>query len=181
MTSNIKQKPPIKNFEKMLLKSTGNSILDTSTSQKEEIKLIFNLLNANDNYFYKLNVKNPDKNIKDDSSYTEFKQCSNSNSIFFLEYNCEYSFGKDQKLEIEISVKGSKQTNTYTLYTTIGEIIGSRDSTKCFNINNSQNGEMLEVMQDISKVVGIKKLENSEEGSADLDFTVILGPKYVAE
>ena len=62
--------------------------------------------------------------------------------------------------------------------------VGKKDDTKnelskiiCY----SPNEEMLEVMQDISKVVGINKLENSEEGSADLDFTVILGPKYVAE
>ena len=41
--------------------------------------------------------------------------------------------------------------------------------------------ELFEKMQEISKVVGIKKMENSEEGSADLDFTIILGPKYVAE
>jgi hypothetical protein len=41
--------------------------------------------------------------------------------------------------------------------------------------------EALEILQEISEVVGITKMETDTNTNKGIDYTVILGPKYVAE
>ena len=141
----IKKKQAKKNFEKMI--SNLNPLNDSKMPQKEDIQLIFNLLNAKKNYLYNLHLKNPDKDFYDDSTpFEDYKKCSDSNTIFFFAYKCEYYFGKEQKLKLEVTTNDSNQIKSYNLDITIGEVIGSENSTKCFYINKNQSDEILEVI-----------------------------------
>ena len=140
----IKKKPAKKNFEKMI--SNINPLSDSKMPQKEDIQLVFNLLNAKKNYLYNLNLKNPDKEFYDDSTpFGDYRRCTNSNTIFFFNYKCEYYFGKEQKLKLEVIKNDSNQVKSYNLEITIGEVVGSENSTKSFYINKNKSDEILEV------------------------------------
>jgi len=52
------------------------------------------------------------------------------------------------------------------------------DSTLSRIINHSRDKEALEQMNLISKSLGISKLENKPDSKSEVDYTIILGPKY---
>lgn len=59
----------------------------------------------------------------------------------------------------------------------VGNYSGEGDSySKILNYNASE--ESLEVIQTLSTLLGISKLETASDNSKAVDFTVILGPKY---
>ena len=137
----IKTKPAVKYFkdDKILYESQDNE-----ENQKEKIKLIFNLLNGKKNNSYGIKVLIPDKNFCDDSFFSNMVKCTNSSKINVATYNdCDFIFGKEQKLQIELIVH-SKNNKSYKIYTTIGEIVGSENSTKYFYINGTE--EKIEVI-----------------------------------
>ena len=140
-SNNIKTKQAIKYFkdDKILYESQDNE-----ENQKEKIKLVFNLLNGKKNNSYGIKVLIPDKNFCDDSFFSNMVKCKNSSKINIATYNdCDFIFGKEQKLQIELIVQ-SKDNKSYKIYTTIGEIVGSENSTKFFYINGTQ--ETIEVI-----------------------------------
>ena len=140
-SNNIKTKQAIKYFidDKILYESQDNE-----ENQKEKIKLVFNLLNGKKNNSYGIKVLIPDKNFCDDSFFSNMVKCKNSSKINIATYNdCDFIFGKEQKLQIELIVQ-SKDNKSYKIYTTIGEIVGSENSTKFFYINGTE--ETIEVI-----------------------------------
>ena len=64
-------------------------------------------------------------------------KCANQNKIQLLRYACNYIFGKEQKLNLELLVK-SNQIDAYPIFTSIGEIVGSEKSTKSFNFSDTE-------------------------------------------
>ena len=120
------------------------NISESKTAQDEYIKLTFNLKNAKKDCLYSLNLRNPDKDFDDNSLVVESKKCSDSDNIFFFEYNYEYYFGKEQNLNIKLTKKDSNSLKTFTFDIIIAEVIGSQNRTKCYCINGN-NEEILEV------------------------------------
>ena len=134
----IKSKPAVKYFQNNI----GKSDYDDDKSQKEKIELEINVLNGTLNYIYGIKIGNPDKNFNDDSFVSQMIQCKNKNKINLLKYNCDYYFGKEQKINLELMVK-SNSFKSFNFCTTIGEIVGNENSIKCFNITNRD--EIVEV------------------------------------
>lgn len=59
----------------------------------------------------------------------------------------------------------------------VGNYTGDGDSySKILNYTSSTSG--LEKMQDLGELLGISKLQTAEETNSEVEFTVILGPKY---
>ena len=137
---NIKDKPAIKYFENFI-----NKYQDNNSTPTEKIQLIFKLINAQTNYSYSLSLQNQGEEFGKDSVASDFMLCSNSSTINLLKYNCDYDFGKQQKLELQLNIKGLNQSESYPFFTTIGEIVGSENSIKNFNINNNNRDEILQV------------------------------------
>ena len=134
----IKTKPAVKYF----INNLGKSEYEDDKSKKEKIELEINVLNGKMNYIYGVKIGNPDKNFNDDSFVSKMIQCKNQNKINLLRYNCDYYFGKEQKINLELMVK-SNSFRSFKINTTIGEIVGNENSIKCFNI--SDRDEILEV------------------------------------
>ena len=134
----IKSKPATKYF----LNNLGKSALEDDQSQKEKIELEINVINGKLNYIYGIKIGNPDKNFNDDSFVSQMIQCTNKNKLNLLKYNCDYYFGKEQKINLELMIK-SNSFKSFNIYTTIGEIVGNENSTKRFNIMNRD--EIVEV------------------------------------
>ncbi len=136
----IKKKPAIKNYEKLLANQN-----DLENKTTHDIQLSFNLKNASKDCYYSLHLSDPDNNINKYPLGQDFRKCSDSKTIFFFNYNYDFSFGKEQKLKIELTTT-TKDSNlkSFTLDITIAEVVGSKNSTKCFSIN-SNYGEILEV------------------------------------
>ena len=59
--------------------------------------------------------------------------------------------------------------------------LDDKNETKSKIVCYSKSEKMKSQMQIISKIVGIKNTENGSISNSDLDFTIVLGPKYVAE
>ncbi|MBO5143265.1 MAG: LCP family protein [Clostridia bacterium] len=59
----------------------------------------------------------------------------------------------------------------------VGNYTGNLDDYSRI-ITHTDTMEGLEKADDLSKIVGISKIENSSEMSSEVEFTVILGPKY---
>jgi len=59
----------------------------------------------------------------------------------------------------------------------VGNFLGESDNYSKI-LNHTASMESLEKADELSKLVGISKLENSSEVSQNVDFTIILGPKY---
>ena len=129
----IKSKQAVKKFS------------DNETSQTGKIELNFDLINGKPNFSYTLHLKSQD--LSDNNSISSKTVIiSNANqSINLLKYNCDYSFGKEQKLEVEIEIKDSNNSGNYPLNMTIAEIIGNENSTKLFYIKGNNEEEILEV------------------------------------
>ena len=147
---NIKSKKAIKYFENFINNNQDNN----NSSKNESIQLIFKLINGQTNYSYSLSLQNPDQDFGNGSIVSDFMLCSNSSTINLLKYNCDYNFGKEQNLKLQLTIKGLNQFESYQFFTTIGEIVGSENSIKDFNLNNNNRDEILQV-----KVLKLKSKE----------------------
>ncbi len=122
---NIKTKQAINYFQNF-------TQTDNESSQKE-VQLDINLINAQANNIYGIKLVNLDKPSNDNTLNSKMIKCTtNQNKIQLLRYDYNYIFGKEQKLNLELLVKSNK-TDTYPIFTSIGEIVGSEKSTKYFN------------------------------------------------
>ena len=140
---NIKSKPAKKYFESnnsSQFQSDYNE--ENKETQKEKIQLDFNLINGKNNYVYALKLVNPDNSLND-SIISELLKCQNSDNLKLLSYSCEYNFGKEQILNLELMIKQDKGYKSYPISTSIGEIVGSENCTKIFDIKGIE--EKLEV------------------------------------
>ena len=137
----IKKKLAIKNYE---------NLLANQNNANEEVQIIFNLTNARKDCEYSLHLRNPDKDFNDDSLVVDNKKCSDSNTIFFFVYNYDFSFGKEQKLKIELVTKDLKSEKSISFDIIIAEVFGNENSTKSYPIN-SNYGEILEIKIDNQK------------------------------
>ena len=116
---------------------------EQNKSNQEKINLVFNLINGTINNIYGLRITNPE-NDSDETFMSEMKNCNNSNKFNLIKnYICDYIFGKEQKLKIELIVQQLQGAMAYPIQATIGEIIGSENSTKCFDIVGL--GEKIEI------------------------------------
>ena len=107
---------------------------DQNKSNQEKINLFFNLINGKINNIYGLRIINPENDF-DETFTSEMRKCNNSNKFNLVKnYICDYIFGKEQKLKIELVQQLQGSIMAYPIQATIGEIIGSENSTKCFNI-----------------------------------------------
>ena len=144
MNNNIKTKQAKKYFQE---DENIHQIHDNK--EKEKINLIFNLLNGKINYSYGVRVEIKDKNLND-SFFSEMVECTNLNRINLLKYKeCDFYFGKEQKIKFEVIIKSDNGTKNYPIYTTIGEIIGNKNGTKFFYINGRK--EIIEVVAENEK------------------------------
>ena len=135
---NIKSKASVKYYEEYL-----NQV---ENENGEQIQLDFNLINGEINNSYLIRVQKPDKNHMDDSVISDSITCTNYEKINLFNYNCEYNFGKEQILKIELLIKFSSNIKSYKSFpisTSIGEIVGNENSTKIFDIQD--RNEQLEV------------------------------------
>ena len=139
---NIKSKAAVKYFENNS-NQFQNSDKEEKETQNDKIQLDFNLINDKNNYVYGLRLVNPEKNSFNDSFISDFIKCQNSSKTNLLKYSCEYSFGKEQTLNLELMIKQKNGFKSYQISTSIGEIVGSEHSTKVFDINGID--EKLEV------------------------------------
>ena len=137
-TFDIKAKQQVKYFKYNKEEAISN----------ENIELNFDLINGKINNYYKLHLKNLD--LKENNSFSsDYIKISNTKqTINLLKYNCIYSFGREQKLNMIIEIKDDKNSQNSEIYpikTTIGEIIGNLNSTKVFYFKNNQEEEVLEI------------------------------------
>lgn len=94
---------------------------------------------------------------------------------------------EDGKIRVEVLNNGTSDKNFNTVVNTlkqvgyevvrVGNYTGKLDKYSRI-ISHSTSLEELEKTEDLSKLVGISKLENGTDGSTDVNFTIILGPKY---
>ena len=145
---NIKSKAAIKYFENNS-NQFQNSDKEEKETQNDKIQLDFNLINGKTNYVYGLRLVNPEKNSFNDSFISDFIKCQNSSKTNLLKYSCEYSFGKEQTLNLELMIKQKNGFKSYQISTSIGEIVGSEHSTKVFDIKGID--EKLEVKNKSSR------------------------------
>ena len=136
----IKSKQAIKYFQ-------NNINQEDDESTNKEIVLDFNLINGKINNLYGIKVENSEKQSNDNTLVSKMINCTSENKFNLLRYNCDYAFGKEQKLNIDLIVK-SNHTETYPIFTSIGEIAGSEKSTKYFNI---ETGEKIEIKAESKK------------------------------
>ena len=139
MSFDIKSKPSIKYFQDNEEPNNKND-----PTHKEKIQLIFNLINGIKNYSYSIKLESPENNIGNESFNSELKKCTDDKLLHLLTSKCDYIFGKEQKLKIEILAIEANQPKTFIINTTIGEIIGSENSRKLFDVGN--NTELLEII-----------------------------------
>lgn len=91
------------------------------------------------------------------------------------------------KIRIEVLNDGTSNKNFTTVvdilnqsgYSVIraGNYVGESDNYSKI-INHTTDRESLEISERLSQILGISKLETSSDTSAEVDFTIILGPKY---
>jgi hypothetical protein len=130
----IKKKKSIQLFK-------GDKAQDDDTFKEESIQLYFDLMNGKLNYCYSLqleNHENVDNNIKSPES---FQITSVGQNINLLIYKSNYSFGKEQKINLILTINDLKESKKYPINITIGEIIGNVNSTKIFYIKGVENKE----------------------------------------
>ena len=128
---NIKKKKEIKNFEKN----------NESKIKKEKIELNFDLINGEPGYLYNLQLDHLDNKI----SSNTFSFSKQNQFINLLKYKCDYSFEKEQKLNLILEIKHDMNVDKYPINTTIGEIIGNVNSSKIFEIKGNLSKEILEI------------------------------------
>ena len=76
-------------------------------------------------------------------------RCTNPNNINLLRKTFYYNFGKEQKLNLEVKVE-SNEKKSNPILTSIGEIVGSENSTKCFQIPGTE--EKIEIKAENKKI-----------------------------
>ena len=128
---NIKKKQEIKNFDH-----------DNEYEMKnEKIELNFDLINGEPTYSYSIKLEYLG-NTEISKSYYVTKQ---NQLLNLLKYKCDYSFGKEQKMNIILEIKSFINSKNYPITTTIGEIIGNEKSSKIFYIKGNLEEEILEI------------------------------------
>ena len=111
---------------------------DNITSKKENAELSFDLINGKINNSYSIYLEN--NNLLNNSKISFNVQISNSDkSINILKYNCDYSFGKEQK--IHVSLINNNLNEIYPIIFTIGEILGNENGAKLFYIKGKEKPE----------------------------------------
>ena len=91
------------------------------------------------------------------------------------------------KIRIEVLNDGTSNKNFTTVvdilnqsgYSVIraGNYVGESNNYSKI-INHTTDMDSLEISERLSQILGISKLETSSDTSAEVDFTIILGPKY---
>lgn len=119
--------------------------IESEASQTEKIELNFDLINGKPNFSYTLHLKNQDLSDNNSISSKSIIISNANQSVNLLKYNCDYSFGKEQKLDAYIEIKDSNNSGNYPINMTIGEIIGNENSSKLFYIKGNKEEEILEV------------------------------------
>ena len=119
--------------------------IESEASQTEKIELNFDLINGKPNFSYTLHLKNQDLSDNNSISSKSIIISNANQSVNLLKYNCDYSFGKEQKLDAYIEIKDSNNSGNYPINMTIGEIIGNENSSKLFYIKGNNEEEILEV------------------------------------
>lgn len=119
--------------------------IESEASQTEKIELNFDLINGKPNFSYTLHLKNQDLSDNNSISSKSIIISNANQSVNLLKYNCDYSFGKEQKLDVYIEIKDSNNSGNYPINMTIGEIIGNENSSKLFYIKGNNEEEILEV------------------------------------
>ena len=132
---NIKKKQSKNYFEKYL-SQFGNE-------NGESIQLHFNLINGQLNNSYRITLKKPDNINFNDSFISDMITCDNFGPTNLFKYSCEYNFGKEQNLKIELFIGNSNSFRCFPISTSIGEIVGNENSKKIFYIEGRD--EKLEV------------------------------------
>ena len=131
---NIKTKPAVKYFDKNTIQIKQFGEYNIKSNQNEKVQLDFNLINGKMNSLYGIRIMDSNKKLQNDSFLSDFKKCSAPNSLQLARYSCDYIFGKEQKLNLVLMIKKLNGFNSYPILTTIGEIVGKENSTKCFDI-----------------------------------------------
>lgn len=119
--------------------------IKSEKSQTEKIELNFDLINGKPKTSYTLHIKNKDQSTNNSISSNSVIVSNDSQSINLLKDNFDYSFGKEQKLELVIEINDSNYSGSYPLNITIGEIIGNENSAKLFYIKGNNEEEILEI------------------------------------
>ena len=140
---NIKTKQEVKYFEKNI-NDFQNLNNDENSPKSEKIQLVFNLMNGKTNYSYGIKLVNQDNELNNSSIVSEMKKCSNSNALNLLKYNFDYFFGKEQKIQLELIIKDINEYKSFPIFTTLGEIVGNKNSTKYYFVNG-MGEEKLEI------------------------------------
>ena len=115
---------PIKYFNNLDFLNKNKVSNGNIESLNEKIILEFSLQNVKDGDEYSINAYLLDKNITDYNSEQKISYTDN-NIIFEKFFICDYYFEKEQKLEIKIN----KNKSVFSINTTLGCIIGSRNCT----------------------------------------------------
>lgn len=114
----------IKYFNNLNPSEIKNIPEDDIQSLNEKMKLEFSIKNAKEGTKYSISAHLLDRKIEDFKS--EEKKPHTDNSISFEQfYVCDYYFEKEQKIQIKIN----RNKSSITVDTSLGGIIGSRQST----------------------------------------------------
>ena len=114
----------IKYFNDLNSPELKNIPEDDIQSLNEKMKLEFSIKNAKEGKKYSISAHLLDRKMEDFNS--EEKKAHTDNSISFEQfYVCDYYFEKEQKIQIKIN----RNKSPITVNTSLGAIIGSRQST----------------------------------------------------
>lgn len=101
--------------------------------------------------------------------------------------NVKVEQNSGDKIRIEVLNNGTSNKNFTTVVDTLnqsgysvvraGNYVGELDNYSRI-ITHSTTMSDLQVTEKLSEILGISKMETSNEMGADVDFTVVLGPKY---
>ena len=123
-SKNMNDIKAIKYFNNLNPSEIKNIPEDDIQSLNEKMKLEFSIKNAKEGTKYSISAHLLDRKIEDFKS--EEKKPHTDNSISFEQfYVCDYYFEKEQKIQIKIN----RNKSSITVDTSLGGIIGSRQST----------------------------------------------------
>ena len=142
--------------------------------KKEKVKIYFELFNIDKDTSYEISVLEKTKN--------EYLKCnrikSSENNKYKYDSICEYIFGKEQKLSIEIKLKENNKQTTINIPIHIGQLLGNnkknKNNTALFKIKGRKEEvkvklekmrrkELFLIVQFRLEVVSQKDKEISEE------------------
>jgi len=119
--------------------------IESEKAQTEKIELNFDLINGKPNNSYILHLKNQDLSTNNSITSDSIIISNANQSVNLLKCDFDFSFGKEQKLEVVIEIKDSNNSRNYPINITIGEIIGNENSSKLFYIKGNNEEEILEI------------------------------------